>query len=67
MTGPFIILGFPHDADGDIVHTEFPTGDLYLDDADHVRRYAQLFERLQAAALTAKESAAFIAELAKSL
>lgn len=62
-----MILGFPHSADPDVIHLEFPTGDLYLDSADQVLRYTELFDRLQAAALSPDESAAFLAELARNL
>lgn len=67
MIGPFMILGFPHSADPDVILLEFPTGDLYLDGADQVIRYTQLFEGLQAAALPSDESAAFLAELVRNL
>ena len=67
MIGPFMILGFPHSADPDVIHLEFPTGDLYLDSADQVLRYTELFDRLQNAALSSDESAAFLAELARNL
>jgi Domain of unknown function (DUF5753) len=60
-SGSFMIFGFPHEADRDLIFVELPTGQLYLDGEDHILRYTRPFERLQAAALDTVESAALIA------
>src|SRR6266498_1996107 len=44
MSGSFMILGFPHEADRDVIFVELPAGQLYLDDEDHLRRYTRVFE-----------------------
>jgi hypothetical protein len=67
MTGPFTILSFPDPADPPVVHLEHPTGDLYLDSADQVRRYRILFEDLQAVAATPDESITLLVEMAEAL
>ena len=66
MSGSFMILAFPHEADRDVVFVELPAGQLYLDGEDHLARYLQLFERLQVAALSAEKSIAFMTALAKA-
>jgi transcriptional regulator with XRE-family HTH domain len=65
MLGPFTILGFSDSADPDVVLIESPTGDLYLDSAEQVRRYGLLFERLRDAAFDPDQSAAFLVQLMK--
>jgi len=67
MSGPFTILGFPEEADPDVLVVEFPTGELYLDSPNYVPRYLRMFEKLQATALPEQESAAFIAALSRQL
>jgi len=66
MSGSFMILGFPHEADQDVIFVELPAGQLYLDDEDHLRRYTRVFERLQAGALSGEESTAFMAVFARA-
>jgi hypothetical protein len=66
MSGSFMILGFPHEADRDVIFIELPAGQLYLDDEDHLRRYTRVFERLQAGALSGEESTAFMAVFARA-
>jgi transcriptional regulator with XRE-family HTH domain len=66
MGGSFIILGFPHKADRDVIFVELPAGQLYLDGEDHLLRYTRLFERLQAGALSGEESTAFMTAFARA-
>jgi transcriptional regulator with XRE-family HTH domain len=67
MDGAFAILGFPDKAEPDVVVLENATGDLYLEGADELRRFTQVFELLRAAARTPADSVAFLAELAGTL
>lgn len=63
MTGPFTILGFPHDDDRDIVFSEFPNGELYFDTVEDITRYKQLFKQLQSKALDPTQTLRFLEEL----
>jgi hypothetical protein len=65
MVSPFMILGFHDPADPDLVYIESPTGQIYLDSGDQVRRYEMLFEHLKDSALGPDESTAFLAHLMK--
>lgn len=67
ITGGFTILGFFSSDDPEIVYVEHTTGDLYFDGAEQSQQYKQMFDRLQAAALTPEESVAFLIELLKEL
>jgi transcriptional regulator with XRE-family HTH domain len=67
IDGSFYIISFPDPADPDVVYIENTTSDLYLEDADAIRRYDQLFDRLRAAALDPDESVTFVANVAKEL
>jgi hypothetical protein len=67
MDGAFTIIGFSEPDDPDEVYIENTTSDLYLEDADSIRRYPRLFERLCAASLNPTESAKFFAKVAKEL
>jgi transcriptional regulator with XRE-family HTH domain len=67
MTGPFTILGFPHEDDRDIILSEFPNGDLYFDSVEDVMRYKQLFERLQLTALDTEHSLEFLEDLTRGI
>ena len=66
MDGAFTILGFPHEADREVVFVELPAGELYLDSEDHLRRYRRIFERLQAAALPTEDSIALLTAIARN-
>jgi transcriptional regulator with XRE-family HTH domain len=63
LSGSFIILGFPHEADRDVIFIELPVAQLYLDGDEQLLRYTRLFQRLQAAALSAEASIAFLAAI----
>ena len=54
---PFVILGFPDQADPDVAAIGYPTGVLWIEDMADVDRYNVLFRYLQAAALPLADSA----------
>lgn len=60
LDGQFDIIGFEEDADPDVLYLENTTRDLYLSDADAIRRYTMVFDHLEAAALGASESKEFL-------
>ncbi len=51
MDGPFLILGFPEQADPDVVYVEYSTSGVYLEQPEDVHRYTLIFDHLRAAAL----------------
>ncbi len=51
MEAPFLILGFPEQADPDVVYVENTTSGVYLEQPSDVRRYTLMFDHLRAAAL----------------
>ncbi|MFF5992099.1 helix-turn-helix domain-containing protein [Prauserella flavalba] len=62
MEGPFLILGFPEQADHDVVYVDSTSTGLYLELEADVRRYALMFDHLRAAALKPDDSIQVIAE-----
>jgi hypothetical protein len=65
MEGPFLIMGFPEQADPDVVYVDDSTSSgLYLEEPPDVRRYALMFDHLRAAALKPDDSVDLIAEAA---
>lgn len=61
MSGPFVVLRFPRNANGDeaeppIVYVDGFTGDLYLDKQREIDRYAMAFADINRAALGEAES-----------
>ncbi len=64
MHGAFCIIEFPAEVDQDVVYLEEQTGALYLEKPEDVRRYSLMFDYLRAQALSPKDSAALIAQLA---
>lgn len=54
MGGPFVILGFPTDAD--VVYLENLTSGLYLEGEQEVKRYNLIFDHLRATAARTDES-----------
>ncbi|ASR35400.1 transcriptional regulator [Prauserella marina] len=56
MEGPFLILGFPEQADPDVVYVDSTSSGLYLEDKEDVRRYSLMFDHLRAAALKPDDS-----------
>jgi transcriptional regulator with XRE-family HTH domain len=67
IDGAFTILGYPEPADPDIVYLEHAAGDLYLESADEIQRYALLFDHLRASALSPEESTRFLGAVANEL
>jgi transcriptional regulator with XRE-family HTH domain len=64
MEGPFLILGFPEQADPDVVYVDStPTG-LYFEAVKDVHRYALMFDHLRATALKPDDSLQLIAAAA---
>lgn len=51
MEAPFLILGFPEQADPDVVYVENSTSGVYLEQPEDVHRYTLMFDHLRAAAL----------------
>jgi transcriptional regulator with XRE-family HTH domain len=51
MEAPFLILGFPEQADPDVVYVEYSTSGVYLEQLDDVHRYTLMFDHLRASAL----------------
>lgn len=64
MEGPFLILGFPEQADPDVVYVDNTTAGFYLEEPAEILRYTLMFDHLRAAALSPDESLARIAEAA---
>lgn len=67
MEGPFLILGFPEQADPDVVYVDSTSSGLYLEMPDDVRRYTLMFDHLRATALKPDDSVELIAESAERL
>ena len=65
LTGTFVILRFPDTADPDTVFVPTAPGGVFYDKAEHVRRYAAIFDRLRTVALSRADSAALFARKAK--
>jgi len=65
MDGTFTILDFPDAQDPDVVFVENATGGLFLEKADELFKYHLIFRALHTVALSAEESAALLAKLAK--
>jgi transcriptional regulator with XRE-family HTH domain len=64
VDGPFTILRFSEPAEPDVVMLDSATGNLYLESAEDLHLYAQIFDLLRAAALSKDDSLAFISALA---
>ncbi|GGK34943.1 transcriptional regulator [Pilimelia terevasa] len=65
MDGTFAILEFAESHDPDVVYAENATGGLFLEKSEELRKYETIFNSICAAALTPRESAARLAQLAK--
>lgn len=66
MEGPFLILGFPEQADPDVVYVDSTTSGAYLEMPADVRRYALMFDHLRAAALKPDDSVDLISTFAEA-
>ncbi|MFL6142433.1 MAG: helix-turn-helix domain-containing protein [Labedaea sp.] len=67
MEGPFLILGFPEQADPDVVYVENTTTGSYLEDPADVYRYTLMFDHLRASALNTTETRGLVEEAADRL
>lgn len=56
MEGPFLILGFPEQADADVVYVDSTSGGTYLESPADVRRYGLMFDHLREQALVPEET-----------
>jgi transcriptional regulator with XRE-family HTH domain len=60
MVGPFTAMAFPEPDDLGVVNVESVTGTLFLEEPDDLRVYEELWNTLQASALSADDSQAFL-------
>jgi transcriptional regulator with XRE-family HTH domain len=67
MEGPFLILGFPEQADPDVVYVENTTTGSYLEEPSDVYRYTLMFDHLRASALNTSETMRMVKEAADRL
>lgn len=65
MEGPFLILGFPEQADPDVVYVDSTSGGFFLELPPDVRRYILMFDHLRATALKPDDSVEVIAAAAE--
>ena len=66
MAGSFVHMGFDDPLDPELVYVDSLAGDLFLEADADVRRYKLMFEHLQAAALSPRETSAELAKVATS-
>jgi transcriptional regulator with XRE-family HTH domain len=64
MHGSFAVMDFPDAADPELVYIENMAGALYLEKEADVRRYAEMFDQLRAAALNPADSRGTVVGLA---
>jgi len=64
---PFVVLGFSDPADADVVGIGYPTGALWIEEADEVHSYSLFFRHLQAAALPFADSTALMTAALRDL
>ncbi|PPK67637.1 helix-turn-helix transcriptional regulator [Actinokineospora auranticolor] len=67
METPFLILGFPEQADPDVVYVENTTTGVYLEQPSDVRRYTLMFDHLRASALGPDDTVALIQRIANGM
>jgi len=60
MVGPFMMITFPDADDLGVVNVENATGTLFLEESGELRVYEELWNTLQASALSADDSQAFL-------
>jgi hypothetical protein len=63
MDGAFTILSFTEPVESDLIVLDATTSDLYLESAEDLRRYQQVFNLLRAAALTPNDSTSMLVAL----
>jgi hypothetical protein len=62
LSGPFVVLEFPDQADADAVYLESAVATSHvLDRADGITKHRQVFDRLSAASLSPADSLDYIA------
>lgn len=66
MAGSFGVVGFD-DEDPDVVHLENTDGGLYLETPTDITKYADMFDRLSAAALSPEDSVAMLLDASANL
>jgi transcriptional regulator with XRE-family HTH domain len=66
MAGSFVHMSFADPLDPELVYVDSLAGDLFLEADADVRRYKLMFEHLQAAALSPRETSAELAKVATS-
>lgn len=64
MEGPFLILGFPEQADPDVVYVDNTTAGIYLEEPAEILRYTLMFDHLRAGALSPDDTLTRIADAA---
>jgi transcriptional regulator with XRE-family HTH domain len=64
MEGSFLILGFPEQADPDVVYVDNTAAGIYLEEPAEILRYTLMFDHLRAAALSPDDTLTRIAEAA---
>jgi transcriptional regulator with XRE-family HTH domain len=67
MDSPFLILGFPEQADPDVVYVEYTTTGVYLEQQSDVHRYTLMFDHLRAAALKPDDTVEMVKRAADRL
>lgn len=67
MEGSFMILGFPEPSDPDVVYLDAATGGVYIEKAEDVARYSWVFDHVRAAAMSPRNTVAWIQRMAADL
>jgi transcriptional regulator with XRE-family HTH domain len=67
MECPFLILGYPEQADPDVVYVENTTSGVYLEQPSDVHRYTLMFDHLRAAALKPDDTVVMVERAADRL
>ncbi|WP_326694006.1 helix-turn-helix domain-containing protein [Streptomyces sp. NBC_01387] len=65
MFGPYLLLSFPRVSALDLVLTETPTGNIWMERESEVARYRELFDDARTSALPPTESLSLIRRIAK--
>ncbi|MFF3033805.1 helix-turn-helix domain-containing protein [Streptomyces rubiginosohelvolus] len=65
MFGPYLMLSFPRVSALDLVLTETPTGNIWIERESDVARYRELFDDARTSALPPTESLSMIRRIAK--
>jgi transcriptional regulator with XRE-family HTH domain len=60
MVGPFSVMTFPDPDDLGVVNIEYATGSVFLEEPGELRVYEEVWSALQASALSADDSQAFL-------